>query len=444
VEAVSRAGLTLQYQLLSGSASSLPQGLTLLSSGHIAGRCSFDTFSLDSGATTFDVDSRNRTPAPTTFDLKFTFTVQVYSLNDVVNFTKTFTITIVREYNEPYQNLYVQAMPPPNDRSILETLLQDPQIFPPNLIYRNDDPNFGVSTRVIYQHAFGLTASSLEDYYSSLYLNHYWKNLVLGEIAVAVARDSTGQVIYEVVYSRVIDNLLNTAGQSVSKQVNLPYPVELDDSSEVSVVYPNSLINMRDQVIDVVGQIGNILPSWMISKQPNGRVLGFTPAWVIAYAKPGQGQRIAYNIRTQYGDQLNLIDFKVDRYELDALLTKNWGVIAPEWINNNNDLVVWQNDVGVNVPWTSNAPASWIPSPPTCTTFDLTANLFVFWTNNALSTVNWQNNLNNNVEWYDTFPGTPTIFDGGSMQFIDPVDMYSNSTEYDKYLVFPYRTILGQ
>jgi hypothetical protein len=488
VQAVSRAGLSLQYQLLSGSDSSLPQGLSLLPSGNIAGRCSFDTFALDSGTTTFDVDSRNQTPTPTTFDLTFTFTVQVYSLNSVVNFTKTFSITVVREYNEPYQNLYVQAMPPVNDRAVLEVLLQDPQIFPPDLLYRKDDPNFGVSTRVIYRHAFGLRADTLDVYVSSLYLNHYWKNLVLGQIEVAEARDLTGQVIYEVVYSRVIDNLLNDSGQSVDKEVNLPYAIELDDSSQVSVVYPNSLINMRDQVIDVVGQVGNILPTWMISKQNNGRVLGFTPAWVIAYVKPGQGQRVAYNIRTQYGEQLNLIDFKVDRYELDALLTRNWN---PET-------------------------QTWIPDPPESTTFDVDAHYqlpeandssFVFtggtgyvvgnririlgsqiggvngpynpglnqFGNDVIVTVQQVGiggvieqalaqgfaPINSTGSIYVNIVGTnitgtgtgatwdlvvtgedPTLFDGGSMQFIAPVDMYSNTTAYDKYLVFPKRDIL--
>jgi hypothetical protein len=37
----------------------------------------------------------------------------------------------------------------------------------------------------------------------------------------------------------------------------------------------------------------------------------------------------------------------------------------------------------------------------------------------------------------------PTTFDGSSVRFIAPVDMYSNTQEYDKYLVFPKRTILG-
>ena len=492
VRAVSRAGLSLQYRLLSGSDSSLPQGLQLLPSGNIAGRCSFDTFAVDSGTTTFDIDSKNRTPRPTTFDLKFTFTVQVYSLNSVVNFIKVFSISVVREYNEPYQNLYVQAMPPVDDRFVLETLLQDPQIFPPDLIYRGDDPNFGVARRVIYQHAFGLTATTLADYYSSLYLNHYWKNLVLGEIAVAEARDATGQVIYEVVYSNVKDNLLNSDGQSVSKQVTLAYPIELDDSSQVSVVYPNSLINMRDQVIDTVGQVGNILPTWMTSKQANGRVLGFTPAWVIAYVKPGQGQRIAYNIRTRYGDQLNLIDFEVDRYELDSLLTKNWdpetitlsvtsmsgngttvtvnyatqaippGVAGQYLVISNanpslyngrytiltcttNQITFTSTNTSAYVSGaTLTIPAQWMP-PPNATTFDLTDSIVQPWLNNVGAVVNWQNNLGANVVWFNIFDsGVRTIFDGGSMQFIEPVDMYSNSTEYDKYLVFPKTNILGQ
>jgi hypothetical protein len=46
----------------------------------------------------------------------------------------------------------------------------------------------------------------------SLYLNHYWKNLILGSIETAQALDAAGNVIYEVVYSRIIDNLVNNNG----------------------------------------------------------------------------------------------------------------------------------------------------------------------------------------------------------------------------------------
>jgi len=118
-------------------------------------------------------------------------------------------------------------------------------------------------------------------------------------------------------------------------------------SQTITTVYPNSLINMRDRVIDTVGQESTVLPQWMTTKQTDGRVLGFTKAWVICYANPGEGDRISYNIRTQFGEILNRVDFISDRYILDNQLTANW---VP-----NDD----STDGG-----------SWNPSPPLSTTFD--------------------------------------------------------------------------
>jgi len=318
IAATNTHGLPLNYQLKSGSNSSLPQGLTLLPSGDIAGHVSFNTFAMDLGTTTFDVTNNGLAIAgkntETTFDLRYTFTVNAYSQNLYVSVYKTFFITVVRAYNEPYENLYIQAMPPDDDRALISSLLQNQDILVPDLLFRADDPNFGRATNVVYDHAFGLTSATFAEYVSSLNLNHYWRYLTLGSIETAQALDSTGAVIYEVVYSRVIDNLVNDAGASVSKQVTLPYPLNAGDSTEVDVVYPDSLVNMRDQVIDVVGKISDILPLWMISKQSNGRVLGFTPAWVIAYTKPGKSGQLAYNIRTEFASKLNLIDFEIDRY----------------------------------------------------------------------------------------------------------------------------------
>ena len=119
---------------------------------------------------------------------------------DVISVFKTFRVKVIREYNRPYQNLYVRAMPPPNDRALIRNLLDNEEIFPPEYLYRSDDVNFGKSTQVTYAHAFGLAPDTLERYVSSLYENHYWKNLILGEIATAQAIDPvTGEVVYEVV-----------------------------------------------------------------------------------------------------------------------------------------------------------------------------------------------------------------------------------------------------
>jgi hypothetical protein len=336
-------------------------------------------------------------------------------VDGVVNVTKTFSITVIRQFNEPYENLYIECMPPQNDRALINSLLQNSDIFPQDLLYRPEDANFGVAKKVIYNHAYGLTAATIEEYYSSLTQNHYWKNLVLGEIKTAQARDATGRVIYEVVYSQVVDDLVNNQGESVSKTVQLPFAINYGNNLvNITSVTPNSLVNMRDQVIDVVGQVSNILPDWMISQQQNGRVLGFVPAWVIAYTQPGRAEQVAYNIRTQFTQPLNLIDFEVDRYELDRLLTKNWD------------------------PATDN----WIPSPPEVTTFDVLGQA-VIWRNNLEQTVNWVNNNELSVTWVSGgVEGRATVFDQESLQFTAPVDMYSDTQEYDKYLVFSKRNIL--
>jgi hypothetical protein len=276
-------------------------------------------------------------------------------------------------------------MPPQSDRDLIASLVQNQDIIPFNSLYRADDSYFGVSRDVVYNHAFGLTAASLDTYVSSLDLNHYWKNLTLGEIEYAIARDTAGNVIYEVVYSRVIDDLVNNQGQSVSKQVKLPYSTTVDGQT-VSTVYPNSLVNMRDQVVDVVGQISPLLPTWMTSKQRDGRVLGFTPAWVIAYVKPGQGARVVYNIQQRFGNQLNLVDFKADRYEIDRSASFAW--------EHYDDSV---------------ESGRWIPQPPVATTFD--------------------NNTTN--------------FDFGSTTFITPANTVTNTDQYDKYILYPRVNILG-
>lgn len=425
VQAINAADIPVQYELLSGSNSSLPQGLQLLPSGEIAGRVSFDTFALDLGTTTFDVTLNDLAisgqDTETTFDMTHTFTVRAFSVNGLVDVTKEFSITVKRVYNAPYMNLYIEAMPPENDRALLQNLLQNADIFQPSLLYRPDDPNFGRATKVVYNHAFGLTAATYADYVSSLYENHYWKNLTLGEIKVAQARNAAGEVIYEVVYSRVVDNLLNDQGESVSKSVTLPYPVNENDSTEISTVYPNSLINMRDQVIDTVGQVSNILPTWMTSKQADGRVLGFTPSWVLAYAKPGKGDQLSYYIRTKFGERLNLIDFEVDRYELDRLLSKNWDPIGD-----------------------STSPGGmWVPDPAE-TYFDLGTLNIANWANEDGIDVSWINNSSVQITWSNDYNADDqTTFDGGSLRFIEPVDMYSQTQVYDKYLVFPRRTILG-
>jgi hypothetical protein len=464
VAATTAAGYNLQYRLESGSNSRLPQGLTLLPSGHIVGRVSFNTFALDGGTTRFDHDT-------TTFDSDYTFTVNAFTTNNFISSSKTFTIKVLRVYNKPYENLYIQCMPPVNDRALITNFLENINIFTPSLIYRPDDPNFGLSRNVIYYHAYGLNAATLDTYVTALQLNHYWKNLVLGEIKTAQALDPvTGEVVYEVVYSEVIDDLVNNAGVSVGKEVLLAYPVE---NQTVDVVYPNALVDMRDQVIDVVGQESNVLPLWMLSKQANGNVLGFTPAWVIAYTIPGASGQIQYNIQTLFGTQLNQVDFEADRYELDSALTYNWDAATQSWIPNPplscTFDINYHYDVAVAAQGTGYAVGDRIKISGTALggvtpVNDITIKVntvgaggviidaFYEGTASILTAGATYDNLagtnitgtGSGASWDITVvPGVQTVFDGGSVTFNDPADLDTNTNAYDRYLMYPKRTILG-
>lgn len=384
----------LTYRLEPGSYCSLPQGLQLLPSGDVSGRVSFDTFALDGGTTTFDVEpyldpvlgncgpcdceqcgnccggcaACNTCPgiecSETTFDMLHRFTVNARSLDGEVDTTHVFSILVKRCYNEPYENLYVEAMPPIDDRVAINQLLNDESIFRPDMIYRPTDPFFGVAKNVMYWHAFGLTSTTKEQYVEAMGFNHYWKNLTLGEIRTARALDNAGNVLYEVVYSHIVDNLVNNNGVTVNRAVTLPYPIPVKgfdrraDSTVLTadtlmetadcapctdpfdpcdppltyVVYPNGLVDMREQIVDNIGQISSKLPLWMSSPQEDGNILGFTPAWVLAYTKPGFSGQIQYNFETRNRRPLNLIDFKADRYELDRALSIHWNPVEKHWV----------------------------------------------------------------------------------------------------------------
>lgn len=399
---------------------------------------------------------------------------------DVISSSQTFTIKLNRAYNKPYQNLYITAMPPFNDRDVLDEFLTNTNIFIPEYIYRPDDPNFGVTSRVSYFHAYGLNPASLDTYVSSLYLNHYWKNLTLGNIETAVARDSAGNILYEVVYAKIIDDLVNNQDQSVSKIVTLPYavPDPTNPNLDVTTVYPNSLDNMRDQVIDVVGQYSRTLPSWMTSTQPNGRVLGFTPAWVICYTKPNRSEQIAYYISTQFQQSLNAIDFKVDRYELDRALSVNWNTATQTWTptasittfdrvahyqlpSSNDSTLILTGGTGYAVGNQIRILGSQVGGVDVYNDIVLTVAVvdgsgsidLAFCQGTAPAPVlgtTFYNISGTNISGsgvgaafdFDVVGLDATTFDQNSMQFVVPVDMYNASDAYDKYLVFPHVNIL--
>ena len=371
-----KEAVDLRYRIVSGE---LPPNLSLLSNGQITGIVAYQP-------TTEFLDPNVETV--------FTFTIQAYSQNYPLIFSnRTFTLTVKQTYTQPTDNLYIKCTPSIPDRLLIKSLLNNETIIPSEYLYRAEDQNFGKAQDVVYVHAYGIYSSDLDEYVAAVTKNHYWRNITLGPIKTAVATNELGEVLYEVVYSEIIDNLINPQGISVSKEIywprliplnqgpwytsvtdiytsyiydtdtymytqrdkylytQVPQRIELQQGTPryytsltpgfARILYPNSLPNMREQVADVLGQDVNssLLPLWMTSQQPNGSTLGFTPAWVICYTKPGFSETVKRNIETLWVDplgninKLNIINFRLDRFTVDKVITYNYdkGLSPPAW-----------------------------------------------------------------------------------------------------------------
>jgi hypothetical protein len=344
VQAIS--DVELEYRVTSGS---LPPNLVLSSNGEILGQVADQptTQNLAEGANT-----------------EFTFTVQAFSDKyPTIQSSKTFTINVLQEFSQPTDILYIKAAPSIPDRRMLAELLDNEIIIPTEYLYRPNDQYFGKASSVIYEHAYGIFASEIERYIEAVSRNHYWRNITLGEIKTASAKNENGDVIYEVVYSEVIDNLVNPKGVSISSEIFWPRLIDLGlgpwytsitdiytsyenilgqeyyDSLTpgfARTLYPNSLFNMRNRVSEIVGQEFNskLLPLWMTSQQENGSTLGYTQAWVICYTKPGFAETVKTNIGNLWNHTLNEINFKIDRFSVNKSATYNYdnSLNPPAWI----------------------------------------------------------------------------------------------------------------
>jgi hypothetical protein len=337
----------LKYRVTSGA---LPPNLSLLDNGEITGYVAMqptDQF-LQGGDTT-----------------SFSFTIEAYSdLYPVVKSSKSFSVDVLQEFTQPTDTLYIKCTPSLEDRQLINSLLTDETIIPTSLIYRANDVYFGKATDVVYQHAYGIYASTLAQYFASVEKNHYWRNITLGEIKTAVAKNDAGEIIYEVVYSEVIDDLVNPQGVSVAEQIDWPRRINLNlgpwytsvtdiytsfinvlgqeyytslSSGYARTLYPNSLDNMRTRVGQVLGSEYNskLLPLWMTSQQENGSTTGFIPAWVICYTKPGFSAIVKDNINRLWPYKLNQINFNLDRFSVNKSITYNYDNFfsPPTWTN---------------------------------------------------------------------------------------------------------------
>jgi len=314
------------YSLTSDSGP-LPVGLDFNSNGLINGRCSFDYYKLDGGDTSLDNGSL-------TFDAKYTFTANATGYNSVTGNIVTsslqdFTITVNNINTAPYEDIYIRALTSVAQRTLFTSITGNTSIFSSDLIYRANDPHFGVNRSITSLFLPGLTPQETYVYAEATQTNHYNKSILFGDIKTAVALDENFNPKYEVVYVELLDSLVNSTGASPPIAQPLTNGMGHMTGSEVhDVAYINSFVNMKQLVESRVGyNKKGALPDWMTSKQPNGKILGFTRCVVLCYLNPSVNKKNAEIVAVRLRNHLaandinfNQIEFVADRYVLDTNL----------------------------------------------------------------------------------------------------------------------------
>lgn len=341
INATAKNGSKLNYEILPVTGNRVPQGLQLLQTGDLQGRISFKTFLLDGGDTSLDNDE-------TTIDGTYYFTVRAIDNSRTLYADRQFKIRVFNFFKEPYEDVYINLLPKEEDRLVWQNMIYNNQDIPESLLYRPTDLYFGRQKEAKMLFLPGMTASSFAKWGKATMRNHYTTKLRFGDFAYAKAQDSNGNHIYDVVYVNMIDVNDPPAGMvantfirysSINNNITVDESAHIDngnltaDSYNNNVLYPARLSTMRTQVESVLGiSDSRTLPRWMTSVQDEGRVIGYTPACVIAYVKPGQGERILYYLNINRDIRLNEIEFTVDRYTVDGYYSRNYNKTDDEWL----------------------------------------------------------------------------------------------------------------
>lgn len=386
VEAENNLGKELEYKIIYDNYRRVPQGLKMLRSGRLIGRVTFRYFSLDSafayinlastdgivpgmslqgvgiasgsevteviddntiivrpaiyvrqGAVlTFSNETTTKVATSvsnaistaidggrTTFDQKSTFTVQATAIDGSISSVKNFTVVVRPRNLAPYENLYLKAMLPEVQRRSLANIVEDKSIFPTSLLYRPDDPYFGVSKSFKMLFLPGLSSAKITEYTTAIANNHYTKNIDFGSIKTARAIDKTGKVVYEVVYVEAVDPMqFDTSGPALQRILSIANGY-LYNNQEYKTIYPNSFNNMQYRIDNTIGYTNRgALPTWMTSVQENGLVPGLTRAIVLAYTQPGASKLIQYRLQASGALPAGKFSFVADRYQWENYLSK--------------------------------------------------------------------------------------------------------------------------
>ena len=261
---------TLLYTVTSGT---LPPGLTLSLSGELIGKVNSFGTELQPGLTVFDSQQMQLDGNTTTLDRTYTFTILAQDQFRFSAIEKTFTISLSDPDNKQYSNVFLQPLLPQVQRSTFLNFVNNAEIFLPEYLYRPNDPNFGIQTKIKILAYSGIEAKAIESFVAAAAKNHKRRNLKIGSIKTAVAKTpGTQDVVYEVVYLEVID-----PQQSTKKNQKTATQIKIKNSDKV-LVNSAKYTDINDTYASEFSEFtittreeGDVAVSWIDLLNINGR-----------------------------------------------------------------------------------------------------------------------------------------------------------------------------
>lgn len=291
----------IQYEIVQGK---LPPGLQLNLDGTISGKIT------TTGQTYFDFTSTTTTSLTideglTTIDRNWYFTIRASDVYRVSSVEKEFYISVFKDTPTDYTRIYVRPFLSTKQRMAYKDFVTNPVIFDPVLIYRPNDPEFGIQQQIRMMLETGIEQTNLNDYAQAMKDYFYRKKFYFGEVKSIVAQDSNGNNVYEIIYVDIVDNQMNgtnspTYAVSVKNMQKSLEEITLDSNNTI-------LVNERLQ------------PRFMTTLDPDtGVPLGFIKAVPICYTIPGGSTKILSRLANALST--GAWDFKQINFDTDRIV----------------------------------------------------------------------------------------------------------------------------
>ena len=260
----------LLYTVTSGT---LPPGLTLSLSGELIGKVNSFGTELQPGLTVFDSQQMQLDGNTTTLDRTFNFTIKAQDQFGFSAIERTFTISLSDPDNKQYSNVFLQPLLPQVQRSTFLNFVNNAEIFLPEYLYRPNDPNFGIQTKIKILAYSGIEAKAIESFVAAAAKNHKRRNLKIGSIKTAVAKTpGTQDVVYEVVYLEVIDPQQSTKkNQKTATQIKIKNPDKVLVNSAKYTDINDTYASEFSEFTITTREEGEVAVSWIDLLNINGR-----------------------------------------------------------------------------------------------------------------------------------------------------------------------------